>query len=110
MTSTPETKKAARVRENLVLRERLREIRVAAGRHPQGYGNRADRYVTHADTRADTRADTVVRDPEDGTEILMATTVYDSAREQETGLVSPAGLPLYRVRDTVPIGFHGRKK
>lgn len=42
MTSSPETKKAARVRANLALRERLREIRVAAGRHPQGYGNRAD--------------------------------------------------------------------
>jgi hypothetical protein len=56
-----------------------------------------------------TRADQVIRDPWDGTEVLMATTVFESDDEQPTGLVSPAGLPLYRVRETVPIGYHMRK-
>jgi hypothetical protein len=60
-----------------------------------------DRYVT--------RADQVIRDPTDGTEILMATTVFEAAAEQNTGLLSPVGLPLYRVRETVLIGFRGRK-
>lgn len=61
-----------------------------------------DRYIT--------RADTVIRDPWDGTEVLMATTVFESSVETPTGLLSPAGFPLFRRRETVPIGFHGRTK
>jgi len=40
------------------------------------------------------------------TEVLMP----EDDRPQPTGLFDALGRQLYRVRDTVPIGFHGRAK
>lgn len=62
----------------------------------------SDRYVT--------RADHMLRDPFDGTEVLMGTVVFDNDRETPTGLLSAAGLMLYRVRETVTMGFQGKVK
>lgn len=68
-----------------------------------GAGAMTDRYVTRP--RALVIHDYWGEASATASEIILE---EDDARARPTGLVNAQGNPIYRVRRTVPMGFHGK--